>query len=428
MKKRMSRILSILLAFALIVSAGDVVQAEDVDGQTAEVQEMTEAEGTEEETQQEEEPEITVTPVEEATEKEEPVVEDREEADVQENNEAESAVKEETQVEEKIEAEEMDEEINASDTSKLVNTKANGTYYDSKPIVCSSKGVVIVAVNCTVGNCHYGLFKDAALNTRVSTSSYDAPGYVNAATGSETKCFSVPQAGTYYVGVYSTVEATVCGYAASFYDGSDRTLANGQAIVVGQRDAQTNYFAFRATSTGYITVQGDGNGRVALCNSSKGALSGESYLQKAPTYGVKAGVTYYFRVTNSFNWSGTYVIKATNSKISGKFGKTKKKASTIKKKKTRSGYIEAGSAGKKAKWYKFKVTKKKKVKIAVTTGSNEALKLTIYKGGRKITSETISGNKTGTISSIGKWSKGTYYIKVQRANSTSSGYYKLKWS
>ena len=32
-----------------------------------------------------------------------------------------------------------------------------------------------------------------------------------------------------------------------------------------------------------------------------------------------------------------------------------------------------------------------------------------------------------TLESAGKWSKGTYYIKIQRANSKSSGWYSLKW-
>ena len=52
MKKRTSKILSILLAFALIVSAGDVVRAEDVDEQRTQTQEMAEPQEPEAETEE----------------------------------------------------------------------------------------------------------------------------------------------------------------------------------------------------------------------------------------------------------------------------------------------------------------------------------------------------------------------------------------
>lgn len=434
MRKRTSKILSILLAFALIVSAGDVVRAEDVDEQKPEAQEMTEAEGTEPETEQPvDEPEITVTPAEDEAEVTEPVTEEPKAEEANEDGNAEEAagsIEEDVQAEQEIEVQ-SNEEADVSKTIDMNAVKADGrTIYDSKAIACKSKGVIILTVNCTAGGCNFGVYTDATLDTRVSTSSYDSPGYVSAATGSATKCFSIPRAGTYYVGVYTTNSETTCNYNALFYDGSDRALSNGQAIAVGQRDAQVNYFAFRATSTGYLMAQGDEIARhykVALCNSAKAPLSGDTYLGNAPTYGVKAGVTYYIRVTSRFNNKGTYTFRATNTKISGKFGKTKKKAATIKKKKTMKGFIEAGSAGKKAKWYKFKMGGKKKVNLSVVTGSNDVLKITIYRGGKKITSRNVYGNATGTIRSVGKWPKGTYYIKVQRGNSKSSGYYTLKW-
>ncbi len=73
------------------------------------------------------------------------------------------------------------------------------------------------------------------------------------------------------------------------------------------------------------------------------------------------GKTYYIRVDARFNSKGAYVLNAVNSKISEKSGKTKKKAVTIKKKKTKSGIIESGKNSKQADWYKFKLTSKKKV-------------------------------------------------------------------
>lgn len=438
MKKRTSKLLSILLAFALIVSAGDVVRAEDVDEQKPETQEMTEAEGTEPETEQPvDEPEITVTPAEDEAEVPEPVTEEPKAEEAKEDGNAEEAagsIEEDVQAEQEIKPEANEASDNSLETSGMVKLQANGELYGTvNSVTFRTKGTLLITANYTVANLNFGVFRDSALNTPVTTSVYDRPGWVSASTRTATKCFSIPQAGTYYIGVYTTdenVEGKVPDVKWGFYDGSDRALSNGQAIVVGQRDAQTNYFAFKATSTGYIRVQGsEKNYRVALYNSSKSSLSGESYLGDAPTYGVKAGVTYYIRVTSSFNSKGAYTFQTTNTKISGKFGKTKKKAVTVKKKKKMSGYIEAGKAGKAAKWYKFKLTKKQKVNLSVEVGSNEAIKITVYKGKKVVRNGTVivRGNGIQPLKSRGKWSKGTYYIKVQRYKGTSSGYYKLSW-
>lgn len=291
-----------------------------------------------------------------------------------------------------------------------------------------AKGVVSITATCTAGNFNFGVFTDKELMTRASTLSYDAPGYVSASTRTATKVFNIPAGRGYYIGIYTTQENTTYNLSYTYYNGSDRAIGNNQPIAVGQRDAQTNYFSFKAPYTGYLRVQGDpSNHKVILCDASKRALSGASYLGNVPTYGVAKGKTYYIRVDARFNSKGAYVLNAVNSKISEKSGKTKKKAVTIKKKKTKSGIIESGKNSKQADWYKFKLTSKKKVNITVTTGSNESLKIILYKGGKRIKAVTARGNSTGYIKSIGKWTKGTYYIKVQRGTSTSSGYYTIKW-
>ena len=68
------------------------------------------------------------------------------------------------------------------------------------------------------------------------------------------------------------------------------------------------------------------------------------------------------------------------------------------------------------------------VPIKVTTGSNDALKIIVYKGGKKVGngSRTIYNNATGKLYSSTKWSKGTYYIKVTKYGS-GNGYYQIKW-
>lgn len=461
MKKRTSKILSILLAFALIVSAGDVVRAEDVDGQKTETQGMTEVEVTEPETEQSvDAPEITAAPAEDEAEVLESVTEEpkaKEEADETSEEGIESFEEENDETLNGIDMSELSKELTTqfvvtkpipvkmavSGAEKLAENEIAGIQYTEGDVTASgycgysqefnapAKGTLDFAAGIVGGDriVYYGVYRDANMTQKVDED------WISGVGGTREKVMSIPSAGTYYIGVYSRIPSTgsvlqTVAAGAVFYNGGDRTISSGQEIAVGQKDAQTNYFAIKASSTGYLMAQGDNTAKyykVALCDSSKKALSGESYLTNAPTYGVKAKKTYYLRVTSSYNSLGAFKFKATNTKISEKSGKTKKKAVTIKKKQTRKGTVEAGSAGKQIDWYKFKLSGKKSVKFAVTTGSNDAIKIIFYKGSKKISSKTVRGNATGTISSVGKWTKGTYYIRVQRGNSKSSGYYTLKW-
>lgn len=302
----------------------------------------------------------------------------------------------------------------------------------SQAVSFSGKGTVIIAVNNieqSSSDIDYGIFRDKNLTDAVDSCGASARGTVTQ------RAFKIPAAGTYYIGLrsskgYGTSYYYYAGVAAAYYSGVDRTLSNGVQIAVGQKDEQTNYFKFKATANGYITAAyidpSAGFYKVAICNSSKKELSGYTHLRYNPTYGVKKGTTYYIKVVSGYNSDGGYIFKVTNSAVSEKSGKTKSKAVTIKKGKTKKGTIVAGSS--QADWYKFKMTKKKAAKIYVKGRTNDKLKVILYKGGKKIKSYTYTYT-TGamTLKSFGKLSKGTYYIKVQRANKNSSGWYSLKW-
>ena len=395
MKKRMSKILSTLLISALVVSTGGVVQAADAEDAAAQVQAVTEEEVLESESQEDE------------------VTDEVPEMSVQ------------TLPEDASEllglSEEMKEDVVGGSLSYAI------------PV--TSKGVLgIVAKNLGI-DYSFGLFTDSALNNQVDAR--DGKAYVSASGASVTEIFRVPQAGTYYLGIFSNTEITEDIKSAlessitwGAIDGSDRTITNKQKVYVGQKDAQTNYFAFKALSTGYLTVNNEGNAQyydVSLYKSLGAALSGKTRMNYSPSYGVTKGKTYYIRIDSSSNSEGVYCFSVTNTKISEKSGKSRAKAVNIKKGKTVKGTIQAGSG--QADWYKFKLTGKKNVTINVTTGSNDALKIIVYKGGKKVGngSRTIYNNATGKLYSSTKWSKGTYYIKVLRANGKSSGYYSLKW-
>lgn len=459
MKKRMSKILSMLLISALVVSAGSVVEAADMEGQTAQVQEADgEAAPAEDEAEAvpaEEVKEEVPAAVEEKAEveKAEAPVKEAEEApeidvDVLSAGGSELGAIEGVDVSGELDAQYItskdipvktavtgDETIVASEMAAInytqddVKGEKNCGY--SQPYNAPAKGILSIGALVASGErtVYYGVFKDAEMTQVVA----DAVDYVTTSdTEGRRKNFRIPAAGTYYIGVYSTNSSIspvnqIVGVEGIFYNGGDRTISNGQMVVVGQKDAQTNYFKYKAIKTGYLRVEGDtSSSRVAICNSSKKALSGDTYFRQFPTYGVTKGKTYYIRIQSGSSSLG-YRFKINNAGISEKSGKSRAKAVNVKRGKTVKGTIQAGSS--QADWYKFKLTGKKKVTINLTTGSNDALKVIVYKGGKQVGngSRTIYNNATGRLYSTTKWSKGTYYIKVQRANKNSSGYYTLKW-
>lgn len=310
------------------------------------------------------------------------------------------------------------------------NLKGNGSACGySQPVTFSGKGTVIMAVVADAGcssGIEFGIYKDAELNEQV-----DYTGYAYKGEGA-TKAFTIPSKGTYYVGLrsikgYNTTYSYTASVAAVFYSGADRTLKNNTQIAVGQKTAQTNYFAFKATANGYLTAYGDSSAalyKVTLCNSSKKALSGEQYLQYSPTYGVKKGTTYYLRVKANTNSNGGYLFKVSNKAITEKSGSTKAKAVTLPKKKTKKGTIVAGSS--QADWYKFTLSSSQNVSITMKGDTNDQLKITIYNKRGTIGTRIFYYNTSSLpLKSVGKWSKGTYYIKVERGNKNSSGWYSL---
>lgn len=413
MKKRISRMLSILLASVLILSTGEVAHAEETSA-------LVEAES-----QVEEVPELEE---EKQTESAGEALEAVKEAEIDTEIEAKGNVVGSIPVKYAVTGTETPDV--GIITYNSGNVKGDYCGYSQK-VTFSGVGTLGMAVNndaASSGYIDFGVFYDANMTNPVDSVGYSSNGETYG------RVFKIPKAGTYYIGLYSskgynTTYSYYAAVAAIFYSGADRTLSNGKQIVVGQKDEQVNYFKFTAINSGYITTYSDETAeyfKVALCNSSKKALSGYSYLRYNPTYGVKKGVTYYFKVASGYNSDGGYTFKVTNSKITEKSGSKKSKAVTIKKNSTKKGTILAGSS--QADWYKFKLTGSKSVKIYFKGRTNDQLKITVYKGSKNIGSSTLYYYDTSrTLSSIGKLSKGTYYIKIQRVNSKSSGWYSLKW-
>lgn len=269
----------------------------------------------------------------------------------------------------------------------------------------------------------------AEIKTSPTASSYLDWTYISGKSTSELMA-EVPSAGTYYLALEPTSAVGTIVVGGTHINGADRTLTNNNWSAVGVEKAQTRYFKVRATSAGYITVQANNlSGNVTLMNSSKKkALSNAVYVSDySPkvTFGVKKG-TYYIKAKNNDTNDGIYQIKYTNKRIKEKSGKKKSRAVLLKKKRTKKGTIVAGE--KRTDWYKFRVTKRKTVRITMKGATNDELKVAVYKGGRNIGRGTLYESRGGVkLKSLGKLSKGTYYIKVYRGNKKSSGWYSLSW-
>ena len=481
MRKRMSRILSILMASVLVVSAGSVVRAEEFNEPEAQetAQETVQAAETGIEAEPAEaepveaEPAADAEVTEEGTQEE--VTGEETDAALPENAEEVLAQKEESKLESASEAEEVLDtegvrELLAGGAAVVkqndivvnhVSTYKQLENFDKNPeqmVICTiirdlddtfvsfgksvslPKGTIELAVSnnqqsgCSV---EFGVYTDAHMNNRISSYGYSTQG------DTRSIICNIPKDGSYYIGVKPSTSIPERQYyavalIACSYSGQDRAIKNKERLVIGQKDGGTvNYVKYKATQTVYLKTSTDTSSKmvkITLCDKSKKSLSGESLASEEPTYGVKKGKTYWIKLKNPWSSSaGYYTFTLNNGKVKeSKAGKSQKKAVTIKKNKNIKGWIEAGKKeGKQADWYKFNLTGKKSVKIYMKGGTNDKINVTVYEKigsrTRKIGTRTVNNNFNNIIPSRGKWSKGTYWIKISRGTAKSSGYYTLKW-
>lgn len=417
MRKRMSRILSGLLVSVLVMSTGSVVQAEDQRGSAA-GKPKVEAEA--------------IAGQEEGAK----ALESMGSTETAKEITAKATVEGTIPLNKIATGKEKTASFKVGDIA-YANTsdyrKGRDYRYGYSQKVTLNKGTLELAVKGYYGSerIYYGLFKDAGLTSAVDS-------YTSVSVGSTaSRVFKVSKKGTYYIGIYSDIFSTkpegseIVGalVTTGFCDGSDRTLTSGKQVAVGVKDAQTTYFKFKVKKAGYITVPYADSAAayygVTLCNSKKKALSGSTPLRYSPTYGVKKG-TYYIKVKSSYNSNGGYVFKVTsNSSIKEKSGTKKAKAVTLKKSKTKKGTIQAGSG--QADWYKFKKTSKKKTTVTIGGRTNDKIKVTLYRGSKKIATGTFNYSHKGYEFTMTNYPKGTYYIKIERGSKKSSGWYSVKW-
>ena len=220
-----------------------------------------------------------------------------------------------------------------------------------------------------------------------------------------------------------------------------------------------NYIKFKSNVTGSITLKltnasnvGKAYGYMTFCNNKKKALGKSREISdsrarlKTRTYGVKKGTTYYIKIESV----GGVKVSASVKSIKKSAGTKISNAKSLGKNKTIKGVIIAGN--KTADWYKIKLTKKQMLRLSYTVNTNGAvesgnsiyyyngIKFTLYEAsGKKFVNDYALGNLMAPKDTVTYYvenrlshqksglNPGTYYVKVERLNPTSSGSYTLKW-
>lgn len=279
------------------------------------------------------------------------------------------------------------------------------------------------------------LYSDAACTAKLGYSSY-----LSSSSLTATQKAPIPAAGTYYLqfSSYSEMTADVPITLTPYCYNSDTRKIEAKEDVYSYNDSSNIiYHEIKISKTGYINVTAEsanniGSLYVTLFDSKKKALSNSIYLSNTngneTCFAVKKG-TYYI---GTKCYSDAIHLKYTFTSVSEKSGSSKKKAVTIKAGKTVKGLIQATDSTKKYDYYKIKLTKKQKVSLICTAKSCESIKFTVIPASSKLTiwgdSVLIYDNDKKSWTTQDKLPTGTYYIKVEKINPNSSGYYSIKFN
>lgn len=262
----------------------------------------------------------------------------------------------------------------------------------------------------------------------------------------------------YYISILSALVCLFCIFPETVFGAKEEkeyNLNRHSRITITKEESygvsdQYTWLKYVPSEDGCLTVQmsspegsaENATGYIALYNSSKSSrLSSKAIFYNTAhenpfwhefTFGVRKDQTYYVRVRgdNGVTVSGTF------TKINDKSGSIKTKAEVLKKNKSRTGLIPAGTS--ETDWYKIKLTKQKRLRLYYFAKTNGRFRMTIYRGKQMIGRRNIyytSGEKkivlyqySTTTKKKSGMKKGNYFITIERANTASSGYYRLRWN
>lgn len=248
------------------------------------------------------------------------------------------------------------------------------------------------------------------------------------------KTTSKLKAGTYYL--------RTAGYGAREYKirytTEDELKAQENEVYWFAPSTSDDYYYIKLEPgmTGYMSVKvGSSNESyrmdMALCDSSQKRVSdilsvAGGYGYKTNNFGVYGGETYYLRLRGDCCKLG---IKYTISGIKDIGGKS---FSNPKALKLGTKYTSVIANGKKVdKWFSFKLIKNKKIRMDFASSTFGNIEYQVY--GNSIKKPIKGGyfkaygdNITKTLRSKGKFTAGTYRIRVTTNNAYTSGKFSIK--
>lgn len=316
------------------------------------------------------------------------------------------------------------------------------------PIKIPAKGCLQLALGEFTTNYRdlvVSVYSDSSCTNKIGYSVYLFSGDIY-----EEKSIVFQEGGTYYLKyeLLKVSEADVLDFALGlcFFSNEDMELTEEQVVFsYSDSDIPEVTYKIKVNSTGYIAVQfaaaDDEYGfssKFQLLDKNKKELSKEAYVSAdrndeggyndiVQYYAVNKG-TYYVKVKSIY---GLYAIAYDFTSVKDKAGSSKSKATSLKLGGSAvKGICTVSDKTSKEDWYKFTLTKNKSIKITINTKIDGNLKVEIMDSSGKTvwygTRTLYEGEYKLEMKSSGKWSKGTYYIKVTKPDKTSSGYYTVK--
>lgn len=213
------------------------------------------------------------------------------------------------------------------------------------------------------------------------------------------------------------------------------------------------WLKYKPNADGYLTIRAqkpkknspDTKGYLALYDGTKNKILssksifyhtgyGKNPYWNSTTFGLRGDQIYYIRVKaeGAVKFSGKF------TKTNDQSGSSMTRALHLKKNKLKKGLIPAGVSNE--DWYKLKLDKRQTLHLYYSAGTKGSFRITLYLGRnkRKIGIRNIyytAKEAKITFSQYNEKTKkttgmdpGEYYIKIERANATSSGYYRIRWN
>ena len=326
-----------------------------------------------------------------------------------------------------------------TDTMHAVTLAASQGASDVTALTLNQPGVLWITASSTglTSTVQMSLYSDAACVQEIGSYLY-----LNSSYPSDSREFTIPAAGTYYLKTYyssfsSTTTAPVTiNYIATAFSGEDKTLDAEVPVITYTNTNDTVYHKITLKKDSVVLVMGmsiDLNYSsayygitVSLYNAKKQQIGNSTYLYDGNSYSsyyvLKKG-TYYVGCSEDSLYQLIY--SSLNAKTS-KAGASKAKAVTLKKNKKITNAMFTGQ--KATHWYKIKLTKSAKLSVSTSGIGNDSsyYKMEIMPASGTTSILVNADGSSDGLRSNKKLSAGTYYVKISKPNKADGIYYTLK--